>query len=120
MKEQTLELSVRCLTWDFVGTSPEESVDDLSLCQIPTSWAELFENDSVLKLYLSIYLTSTPPHSSLALKCLAQLACIRPSLWMNDEQRDKFLEYLISTSLTILGNQKALFNEHNHYEFCRF
>ena len=34
----TLQLANNCLTYDFIGTSADESSDDLSTVQIPTSW----------------------------------------------------------------------------------
>ena len=35
---QLLQLTVNCLTFDFIGTSMDESSDDLGTVQIPTSW----------------------------------------------------------------------------------
>ena len=34
----TLQLAHNCLTFDFIGTSTDESSDDLCTVQIPTSW----------------------------------------------------------------------------------
>lgn len=35
---QLLKLSYNCLNFDFIGTSTDESSDDLCTVQIPTSW----------------------------------------------------------------------------------
>lgn len=35
---QLLKLSYNCLNYDFIGTSTDESSDDLCTVQIPTSW----------------------------------------------------------------------------------
>ena len=34
----TLHLVLNCLTFDFIGTSTDESSDDLCTVQIPTGW----------------------------------------------------------------------------------
>jgi exportin-7 len=65
LREQALELAFKCLSYDFIGTSPEESQDDVGTVQIPSSWKSLFEDDNTIKLFLSIYKVSRPPHSVL-------------------------------------------------------
>jgi len=35
---QLLKLGYNCLNYDFIGTSTDESSDDLCTVQIPTSW----------------------------------------------------------------------------------
>ena len=35
---QLLRLAHNCLTFDFIGTSTDESSDDLCTVQIPTGW----------------------------------------------------------------------------------
>eukprot|EP01114_Cavostelium_apophysatum_P014128 TRINITY_DN3584_c0_g1_i2.p1 TRINITY_DN3584_c0_g1~~TRINITY_DN3584_c0_g1_i2.p1 ORF type:complete len:1107 (+),score=249.53 TRINITY_DN3584_c0_g1_i2:122-3442(+) len=121
LKDQALELAHRCLTYDFVGTSPDDSVDDLTSVQAPSSWKTLFEDDTTIKLFLSIYMNSPTPRSTQALQCLAQIASIR-SLF-NEAEREKFLLYLIQASRDILSNVKSqgsLNEQVNHHEFCRF
>ena len=36
--ENVLQLLLACLTFDFIGTAPEESTDDTGTLQIPTAW----------------------------------------------------------------------------------
>ncbi|KFM69941.1 Exportin-7, partial [Stegodyphus mimosarum] len=33
-----LRLAYNCISFDFIGTSPDESSDDLCTVQIPTTW----------------------------------------------------------------------------------
>jgi len=118
LKDQALELAYRCLTFDFLGTSPEDSTDDLGSVQAPTSWKPLFEDDSTIKLFLQIYVSSQPPRSTQALQCLVQIASIR-SLF-NETERDVFLGYLIEASKEILQFRAGLNEQPNHHEFSRF
>ena len=34
----SLQLALTCLTFDFIGTSNDETSDDLSTVHMPTSW----------------------------------------------------------------------------------
>ena len=45
----TLHLVLNCLTFDFIGTSTDESSDDLCTVQIPTGWRTGCHSPSVLK-----------------------------------------------------------------------
>ena len=38
LMENVLQLLLACLTFDFIGTAPEESTDDTGTLQIPTAW----------------------------------------------------------------------------------
>lgn len=50
-----LRLSFSCLSFDFIGTSPDESSDDLSTVQIPTNWKPAFLNYNTLQLFFDLY-----------------------------------------------------------------
>lgn len=52
---QLLRLAQNCLTFDFIGTSTDESSDDLCTVQIPTSWRPAFLDFSTLKLFFDLY-----------------------------------------------------------------
>lgn len=52
---QLLRLAYNCLTFDFIGTSTDESSDDLCTVQIPTSWRPAFLDYSTLKLFFDLY-----------------------------------------------------------------
>lgn len=52
---QLLRLAHNCLTFDFIGTSTDESSDDLCTVQIPTSWRPAFLDFSTLKLFFDLY-----------------------------------------------------------------
>lgn len=116
--KQLLKLAQNCLAFDFIGTSTDESSDDLSTVQIPTSWRPAFLNFTSLKLFFDLYHSLPNSLSSLALSCLVQIASVRRSLFNNPE-RGKFLTHLISGVTHILQNPEGLSDPGNYHEFCR-
>lgn len=52
---QLLRLAHNCLTFDFIGTSTDESSDDLCTVHCPTSWRPAFLDFSTLKLFFDLY-----------------------------------------------------------------
>ena len=52
---QLLRLAHNCLTFDFIGTSTDESSDDLCTVQIPSSWRPAFLDFTTLKLFFDMY-----------------------------------------------------------------
>uniref|UniRef100_A0A8C0EZ13 Exportin 7 n=1 Tax=Bubo bubo TaxID=30461 RepID=A0A8C0EZ13_BUBBB len=97
---QLLKLTHNCLNFDFIGTSTDESSDDLCTVQIPTSWRSA---EGVLSLVLS---------------CLVQIASVRRSLF-NNAERAKFLSHLVDGVKRILENPQSLSDPNNYHEFCR-
>ncbi|XP_044761440.1 exportin-7 isoform X1 [Coccinella septempunctata] len=115
---QLLRLAQNCLTFDFIGTSTDESADDLCTVQIPTSWRPAFLDFATLKLFFDLYHSLPTTLSSLALSCLVQIASVRRSLFSNTE-RAKFLTHLVNGVKHILQNPQGLSDPPNYHEFCR-
>jgi len=78
--KQLLRLAHNCLTFDFIGTSTDESSDDLCTVQIPTSWRPAFLETSTLGLFFDLYGSLPASLSSLALSCLVQIASVSRAL----------------------------------------
>ncbi|XP_041371290.1 exportin-7-like isoform X2 [Gigantopelta aegis] len=114
----SLRLAQNCLTFDFIGTSTDESSDDLCTVQIPTSWRSAFLDFSTLKLFFDLYKGLPTTLSPMALSCLVQIASVRRSLFNNTE-RAKFLNSLVTGVRTILDNPQSLSDPSNYHEFCR-
>lgn len=113
-----LQLAKNCLSFDFIGTSADESTDDMTTVQVPTNWrSALLELDS-LKLFFDLYHILPPRISSLALTCLVQITSIRRSLFSNNE-RIKFLNGLVAGTVEILKTSRGLSEPQNYHEFCR-
>lgn len=115
---QLLRLAHNCLTYDFIGTSTDESTDDLCTVQIPTRWRPTILEPGTLELYFELYAALPGSLACLALACLVQLASVRRSLFSNTE-RAKFLNHLVAGVKHILENPQGLSEPGNYHEFCR-
>eukprot|EP00095_Tigriopus_kingsejongensis_P007054 maker-scaffold146_size311726-snap-gene-2.19 protein:Tk07054 transcript:maker-scaffold146_size311726-snap-gene-2.19-mRNA-1 annotation:"Exportin-7" len=116
--KQLLRLAHNCLTFDFIGTSTDESSDDLCTVQIPTSWRPAFLEVGTLQLFFDLYTALPVTLSPLALSCLVQIASVRRSLF-NNAERGKFLNQLVTGVREILQNPNGLQDPNNYHEFCR-
>ena len=116
--KQLLRLAHNCLTFDFIGTSTDESSDDLCTVQIPTSWRPAFLEFSTLQLFFDLYGALPATLSPLALSCLVQIASVRRSLF-NNAERGKFLNQLVTGVREILQLPTGLTDPNNYHEFCR-
>uniref|UniRef100_UPI00398E7A80 ran-binding protein 17-like isoform X1 n=2 Tax=Pristiophorus japonicus TaxID=55135 RepID=UPI00398E7A80 len=114
-----LKLVLNCLSFDFIGSSADESTDDLCTVQIPTNWRTVLLDISTLQLFFDLYHCIPPSLSPLVLSCLAQLASVRRSLFSNTE-RATFLTRLMKGVQRILENPQGLSDANNYHEFCRF
>ena len=113
-----LRLSLNCLSFDFIGTSPDESSDDLSTVQIPTSWRPAFMESDTLQLFFDLYHSLPPALAAISLSCLVQIASVRRSLFSNTE-RAKFLLQLVTGVKYVLEHSQGLSDPGCYHEFCR-
>ncbi|XP_021371890.1 exportin-7-like [Mizuhopecten yessoensis] len=116
--QHSLRLAHNCLTFDFIGTSTDESSDDLCTVQIPTSWRSAFLDFATMQLFFDLYVGLPVTLSPLALSCLVQIASVRRSLFNNTE-RAKFLNQIVVGVRNILENPQGLSDPSNYHEFCR-
>jgi len=119
LREQAITLSLKCLSFDFVGTSLDESSEDLGTIQIPPSWRPVLEDTSTMQLFFDYYACTKPPLSNVALECLVKLASVRRSLFSGEMERSKFLSHLMSGTREILRTQQGLSEHENYHEYCR-
>ncbi|XP_031627705.1 ran-binding protein 16 isoform X2 [Contarinia nasturtii] len=115
---QILRLTKNCLSYDFIGTSNDETTDDSSTIQIPTNWRPAFLDLNYLNLFFDLYHLLPSRLSSLALSTLVQITSVRRSLFSNTE-RAKFLSNLVVNIKNILENSQGLSDPDNYHEFCR-
>uniref|UniRef100_H2ZGH7 Uncharacterized protein n=1 Tax=Ciona savignyi TaxID=51511 RepID=H2ZGH7_CIOSA len=85
-----LQLTLTSLSFDFIGTSYDESGDDLGTVQIPTGWRNTFVDLSTSQLSL-----------------------------FNNTERAKFLGDIVKGIKGILENPQKLSDESTFHEFCR-
>ncbi|BBN20485.1 exportin-7 [Marchantia polymorpha subsp. ruderalis] len=119
LQEQAMNLALKCLSFDFVGTSFDESSEELGAIQVPSSWRNVLEEPSTMKLFFECYSSTNPPLSSVALECLVRLASIRRSLFTGEAERSRFLSLLMFGTGEILRQQQGLGDHDNYHEFCR-
>lgn len=68
-----LRLTKNCLSFDFIGSSTDESSDDMNSVQIPTSWRPAFLDANTLKLFFDLYQILPNGLASYSLACLVQV-----------------------------------------------
>lgn len=119
VRDQALALALKCLSYDFVGTSLDESSEDLGTIQVPSSWRPLLEESSTMKLFFDYYAATRPRLSTQALECLVRLASVRRSLFSSEAERCKFLAQLMNGTREILRTQSGLEDHDNYHEYCR-
>ena len=119
LKEQAASLVLACLSYDFVGTSLDESTEDIGTIQVPSSWRSLIEEPATMQLMFDVYRDSAPPVSNVALECLVRMASVRRSLFASETERNAYLQRLISGTAEVLARNQGLGEHANYHEFCR-
>ena len=118
-----LNVNVTCLSFDFIGTNPEDSQEDVGTVQVPGVWRDLISEVANLTLYFEFHKQMASigqfDTSCLALKVLVQMSSIRRSLFKDEKQRNAFLNVLISGIERILRESIGLNDQDNYHEFCR-
>jgi len=117
--EQALSLTVRCLSFDFIGTNPDESTEDVGTIQAPTSWRSLLSDPATTELFFHFYANTEPPRSSKSMEAIILLASVRRSLFPTDKDRAAFLGRLITGIREMLSKQTGLQHQDNYHQFCR-
>lgn len=140
MLGSALSLAVKCLTFDYVGVSPDESSEEARTIHIPANWKSVIEDPATVQLFFELYhmTRNKPEYSSKALECLAELAAARRSLFVRVEDRVRYLSSLIAGAQAIMAGSSppggpvvpsggstagigALASEpDNFHQFCRF
>jgi len=116
---QSLTLTVRCLSFDFIGTNPDESSEDVGTIQVPSTWRSVIQDEETLNLLLHFYSTSEPPKSDKAMEAIILLTSCRRSLFPTDKDRAAFLSRLLNGITILLRNQTGLEHSENYHQFCR-
>ncbi|KAJ2755027.1 hypothetical protein IWQ56_006444, partial [Coemansia nantahalensis] len=88
---QALLLQKECLSFDFIGLTPDESSDDAVAIQIPSPWKDLIQTDGFLDAFFDGYRRCDPPISSQFMEALVQVASIRRSFYM-EAVRSQFVK----------------------------
>ncbi|KAF9387356.1 Exportin 7 [Podila verticillata] len=122
LKESILVLMRTCLSFDFIGTMPDESSDDVGSIQVPTTWREVFEEPGYLDVLWECWKNFSNPTSVLVLESLSQAASIRRSLFSSDEARNTYIHSMMRETVLAFKTgvgQNKLQDVGNFHEFCR-
>jgi exportin-7 len=119
IREQTLQLALSCLGYDFIGTTLDEASEELGTIQVPSTWRSAMEDPATMQLYFDVYAVTNPPSAKLALEVLVALGSLRRSLFSSDDERQAFLLRMMGGTLTILQTQRGLSDHDNYHELCR-
>lgn len=117
--ELSLQLAIKCLSFDFIGTNPDESAEEMGALQVPSAWRPLIQDPATMTLLFDVYGAMPPAIGARTLESLMLLACVRRSLFSPDKERTRFLGQLIKGITIILSNQTGLADHQNYHEFCR-
>lgn len=117
---ESLSMAVACLSYDFVGTSTEDSIDDAGIIQVPASWRSIVQDTSTVQLFFDFYISCTDlTLMSLALQVLVLLSSVRRSLFPGEKERNDFLLCLMGGIQTIMNTARGLQESETFHEFCR-
>ncbi|RHY92746.1 hypothetical protein DYB35_006862 [Aphanomyces astaci] len=119
MADLALNLAIKCLSFDFIGTNPDESSEDAGALQVPSSWRLLIQEPETMQLLFDFYHSSAAPNSARCLEALMLLASVRRSLFAPDKERATFLSHLLAGICRIISTQQGLSEQDNYHEFCR-
>ncbi|CAM9433151.1 unnamed protein product, partial [Chrysoparadoxa australica] len=119
MSEHALRLCQRCLSFDFIGTNPDESAEDVGTIQVPSAWREVITDTATMSLLCDFYNTTDPPRSSLAMQSIILLSSVRRSLFAKESDRAAYLQQLMNFLRDVLQTQRGLQHQENYHEFCR-
>ncbi|TVU12964.1 hypothetical protein EJB05_46631 [Eragrostis curvula] len=114
-----LDLALKCLSFDFVGSPVDESSEEFGTVQLPASWRPLLQDPSTVQIFFDYYKVNDIRVSKEALECLVRLASVRRSIFTDDPARSQFLSHLMSGTKEILLTGQGLADHDNYHEFCR-
>ena len=119
IKKRALGLGIRCLSFDFIGMQPDDSIEDNETIQIPSTWRSLVVDPATMQLMTRMYLESEPAQATLAMELLMLWSSCRRSVFVREEDRTNFLSELMNSILMILKSKQGLSHEQNYHAFCR-
>lgn len=119
----SLQLALTCLSFDFVGSTLDDSNEDIGTLHPPSTWHVVVEDPNTVKIFLDVYraLCNTDgAQSSKALECLVQLVSMRRTLFSSDELRVVNIHRHMQGTLEILNARAGLEDHNNYHQFCRW
>ncbi|KNC86870.1 hypothetical protein SARC_01016 [Sphaeroforma arctica JP610] len=117
-----LQLTIDILSYDFIGTASDESIDDLGTVEIPSSWKRTIQENDLVEVLFTLYADNEtaqhPQMRSKTLECVAQMAAIKRSLFVTLDRKTYFSKF-ITHCIKIMDIKQGLEVEENYHQFCR-
>mmetsp|Transcript_24122 Transcript_24122/g.77650 ORF Transcript_24122/g.77650 Transcript_24122/m.77650 type:complete len:1092 (-) Transcript_24122:124-3399(-) len=122
LMKQVLRLCCNCLSFDFMGTIPDETSDEQSTVMVPHSW-NMLRDEGIPKLFFDLFSRSCtaqwPECAQLCLQCLVLLAALRRSFFQKEEDRTKLLASMMQGTTGVLAAKMGLQDTQCYHELCR-
>ncbi|KAI8992667.1 armadillo-type protein [Pilobolus umbonatus] len=118
-KDVTLNLLLKCLSYDFAGTNLDEAGEDTGMVQIPSAWKTIYEKDEFVPTFFKAYNDFEPPYCSKVMECLVQIAATRKALFTGEEERSKFVLTIMQGIREIALSSHGLSDPDSFNGFCR-
>ncbi|KAL3126957.1 17 (RAN binding) [Cryptosporidium hominis] len=121
---QVLQLTLCCLSYDFMGTVPDETSEEQNTVMIPHSWTILRE-EYIPIIFFDIYAKCCSPNSSMpdcasiCLQCLILYSSVRRSFFPTQADRTRSLAALMTGTAGIIQTKMGLEHESCYHELCR-
>ncbi|KAK9100878.1 hypothetical protein Scep_024308 [Stephania cephalantha] len=101
LEELALSLAHKCLSFDFVGTSLDESSEEFGIVQVPSAWRPVLEDPSNLQIFFDYYAIAKPPISN------------EKSVLAGDQ------DYIHIRCSAFKVSDQGLADHDNYHEYCR-
>lgn len=115
----TLKLLQQVFSFDFVGTSPDESNDDLGIIHIPASWSVVFESPDTLRTLTEFYNMTSGTEQKETLELLSSLVSVRSNLFGTSAGQLIFLGNFFEFLGKTITSHKGLEDLTNVHIICR-
>ncbi|RKO90217.1 hypothetical protein BDK51DRAFT_32228, partial [Blyttiomyces helicus] len=109
IEEYALTLMKSCLSFDFLGTSPDESSEDIGAIQIPSAWKRVVGQMATWQLVFECYKKFNPLNARLAMELRSLF---------NETEKVTFLEWILDATVNIMASP-GLNDPATFHEFCR-
>lgn len=109
-------LCLRCLSYDFLGTNPDDAEETIGATQIPTAWrGDISESLGTL---FNLYMKWAPPETQPLMEAIGLMAACRKSLFTDDD-RKVFVQHLLRGLTDLCRSTHALSDEGTFHELTR-
>uniref|UniRef100_A0A183BLN1 Importin N-terminal domain-containing protein n=1 Tax=Globodera pallida TaxID=36090 RepID=A0A183BLN1_GLOPA len=115
---QAVDLTLASVSFDFVGSMFDETLDENVNIQIPAKWRPVLLDRSVVKLMFDLYFVLPRDHVAKVFQTLVQLSSVRRMLF-DSSDRQKYLEQIVTGLKRVLEAPENLNTPDNFHQYCR-